>query len=56
MKLSEAIDRFATYLTIEKNASNHTIRSYMNDLNELALFFNDEEKETKDIDFFALRE
>lgn len=56
MKLSEAIDRFATYLTTEKNASNHTIRSYMNDLNELVLFFNDDEKETNDIDFFALRE
>lgn len=56
MKLIEAVDRFAEFLKIEKNASPHTLRSYMNDLVELVNFINDETKSVSAIDFFTLRE
>lgn len=56
MKLTEAVDRFADFLKIEKNASPHTIRSYMNDLVELVNFIYDETKSVSAIDFFTLRE
>lgn len=55
MKLIEAVDSFGNFLKIEKNASDHTIRSYMNDLVELINFINDESKDIKEIDFFVLR-
>ncbi len=56
MKLIEAVDKFAEFLKLEKNASEHTIRSYMNDLVELINFINDESKSVSTIDFFILRE
>ncbi|MGC8768749.1 site-specific tyrosine recombinase/integron integrase [Calditerrivibrio sp.] len=55
MNLIEAVDSFGNFLKIEKNASDHTIRSYMNDLVELINFINDESIDIKDIDFFVLR-
>ncbi|ADR19020.1 site-specific tyrosine recombinase/integron integrase [Calditerrivibrio nitroreducens] len=55
MNLIEAVDSFGNFLKIEKNASDHTIRSYMNDLVELINFVKDESIDIKEIDFFALR-
>ncbi|MCA1981141.1 MAG: tyrosine recombinase XerC [Calditerrivibrio sp.] len=56
MTLLEAIDRFEQFLKIEKNSSNHTIRSYMNDLRELVEFIDNDKRDIKDLDFFTLRE
>ena len=56
MTLSEAVDSFINFLKIEKDASLHTIRSYMNDLVELINFIGDDSKDIRSIDFFTLRE
>jgi integrase/recombinase XerC len=56
MTLSEAVDSFINFLKIEKDASLHTIRSYMNDLVELINFIGDDSKDIRNIDFFTLRE
>ncbi|MCX8084008.1 MAG: tyrosine recombinase XerC [Calditerrivibrio sp.] len=55
MYLNEAIDSFSNFLKIEKNASNHTIRSYMNDLIELLNFLENDKITVIDIDYFSLR-
>ncbi len=47
------IDKFKTYLTIEKNASPHTITNYISDLEDFALGISD--KKIEDIDYLALR-
>lgn len=47
------IDKFKTYLTIEKNASPHTITNYISDLEDFASQISD--KKIEDIDYLALR-
>ena len=47
------IDKFKTYLTIEKNASPHTITNYISDLEDFASGISD--KKIEDIDYLALR-
>ena len=43
------IDKFKTYLTIEKNASPHTITNYISDLEDFASQISD--KKIEDIDY-----
>lgn len=47
------IDKFKTYLTIEKNASPHTITNYISDLEDFASQISD--KKIEDIDYLTLR-
>ncbi len=47
------IDKFKTYLIIEKNASPHTITNYISDLEDFASQISD--KKIEDIDYPALR-
>ncbi len=47
------IDKFKTYLTIEKNASPHTITNYISDLEDFTSGISD--KKIEDIDYLALR-
>lgn len=47
------IDKFKTYLTIEKNASPHTIINYISDLEDFTSGIPD--KKIEDIDYLALR-
>jgi len=56
MKMEEAIDKFVKFISIEKNFSEHTIKAYINDLNELLYYLNDEGiLDVEKIDFFILR-
>lgn len=43
----ESIDRFLTYLNVEKNSSEYTIKSYREDLTSLAEFLAEDESETQ---------
>ncbi|MDD3088727.1 MAG: tyrosine recombinase XerC [Candidatus Omnitrophica bacterium] len=47
------IGRFASYLSVEKNFSPHTLRGYQTDLKELALLLG--EKEVKDVTHIDIR-
>lgn len=51
------IDKFLSYLEIEKNYSGHTVKSYREDLTEFSLFLEnaDYQRDIKDFDYFILR-
>lgn len=55
MKLKEAINYFENYLINERQVSSNTVKSYLNDLNDLVSFINYEDKSLTEIDYFALR-
>jgi integrase/recombinase XerC len=56
MNIDKAITQFHDFLKNEKNVSNHTLKSYMNDLNDLFDFLENENiTNIKDVDFFILR-
>lgn len=42
LTLDDAIDRFSDYCIVEKNRSDHTLRSYQSDLHQLAAFLGDD--------------
>jgi integrase/recombinase XerC len=48
--MNEVIDRFISYLNLEKNFSNHTLINYKSDLEQFFIFLNKNKKTVKDID------
>lgn len=56
MTIDHTIQTFHDFLLNEKNASKLTLKSYMNDLNDLALFLEKEKINTiLDVDYYILR-
>ena len=54
MNLEQVIQKFTTFLRIEKNYSPHTLKSYLNDINDFVNYL-DGNYSLKDIDYFTLR-
>lgn len=51
----EPLERFSTYLQVEKNGSTHTLRSYLNDLLDFLLFLQEEDHDVLAVDTLLLR-
>lgn len=54
MKAEEAISKFTIFLQVEKGYSQHTIKSYLNDINDLMLFLGCD-RDITDISYYTLR-
>ncbi|MCD4780497.1 MAG: tyrosine recombinase XerC [Candidatus Omnitrophica bacterium] len=52
--MNRFVDKFLTYIEIEKNYSVHTLENYSHDLNDFISHVGDE-KQIEDIDYFVLR-
>lgn len=54
MNLEEVIQKFTTFLRVEKNYSPHTLKSYLNDINDFMGYLKDGYS-LEEIDYFVLR-
>lgn len=55
MNIEQVVVKFTNYLKIEKNYSEHTVKSYLNDINDLIIYIDKDEIDLEEITYYTLR-
>ena len=55
MNIEQTVAKFTTYLKIEKSYSEYTVKSYLNDINDLIIYIDKDEIDLEDITYYTLR-